>query len=165
MIASAVVALGAMGVAMFQADFAKKQADAAKKQAEAAQDQASAAWEQVEVARSQVVEAQRANEEAARERAERRAREAVRWAAELEPSGKRVRVRNVGVDTARNVGVQVAGTDDDWIHRDPEDIDFDEVRSGDYFPFDVSRYVVPPDQVYVDWQGAPSPTAVVVQQP
>jgi hypothetical protein len=165
-ITGAVVALGAMCVAIFQANSAKKQADAAKDQAEAARDQASAAWQQVEVAKEQVAEARHANEHAAAERAERRAREAVRWTAEVEPGWERIKVRNTGTYTARNVQVQVGGTDEDWQHRwereGEREYDFEEVRAGEYFPFSLDDDVYPPEQIYIYWDGAPHPTAVVV---
>jgi hypothetical protein len=159
-IAGAVVALGAMCVAIFQAD-------SARKQAEAARDQASAAWQQVEVAKQQVAEARAANEQAAAERAERRAREAVRWRAEVEPGWERIKVRNIGANTAWNVQVQVGGTDEDWQHRWAHEgvgqYDFEEVRAGDYFPFSLDEYVHPPEQIYIYWDGAPHPTAVGVE--
>lgn len=176
-VAAAVVATGAMAVAIFQADAAreqvkaaKRQVTAAKEQAEAARDQADAAWQQVEVAKEQVAEARRANEEVAAERAERRAREAVRWEAEVTPDWESIKVRNTGAETAWHVQVQVHGADEDWTarwmneDRGGEPFDFEEIRAGDYFPYylpDEDPY--PPEQLYVYWRGAPHPTAVVVK--
>lgn len=91
---------------------------------------------------------------------------AVRWTATVEPGWESITVRNVGTETAWDVQAQVAGTDEDWEHlqeeRGSEAYDFEEVRSGDYFPFSLEGHVYPPRQIYVYWRGAPHPTAVVV---
>jgi len=61
-IAGAAVALGAMGVAIFAADQARKQVRLAEGQVEAARDQAAAATDQAMSAREQVEQARRAND-------------------------------------------------------------------------------------------------------
>lgn len=179
---SAVIALGAMGVSIFNADFARRQAIAAedqaviargqmqiaedqatsaREQAEAAKQQADTAREQAAAAWDQVEEARRANEIAEAERAARRAVGAVRWTATVDGNVTRIAVRNVGTETAYNVQISRYGEDNDWLHGAPEEY-FEEIRAGDYAPFRL-RGSGWPEQIYVLWDGAPHPRAVEVE--
>lgn len=162
-IASAVGALFAAVIAVASAEFSRRQANSARRQADAAEEQVKQAEEQVAAAWEQVVEARRANEAAAAERA----RMAVRWTAKVEPAWESITVRNVGTDAAWGVQAQIGGTDEDWQRRwegqGDDDYDVEEVRAGDYFPFNFDDELYPPRQIYVYWRGAPHPMAVEVE--